>query len=190
MPALPQDLQRFMDDIDLADGRAESLTAGLTDEQFFWRPDGGRRWSVALCLDHLAVSNTVYGEAMAAAIDTARARGWTRRGPTAPGFFGRQFARSLEPPARLRSSAPGKIAPMPSRGRDEILRAYREAHDTVRGFLRDAAELDTNRATFPNPFFSFINVSVSTGFLVICAHDRRHLWQAERVLADPDFPRA
>ena len=178
-----------MDHVDAADQRAESLTAGLTDEQFFWRPDGGRRWSVALCLDHLAVANTVYGEAVAGALRTARARGWTRSGPAAAGFFGRQFARSLEPPARLRSSAPGKIAPMPSRGREEILRAYREAHDTVRGFLRDAVELDTNRATFSNPFFSFIKVSVSTGFLVICAHDRRHLWQAEQVIQAPDFPR-
>jgi hypothetical protein len=190
MPALPPDLQTFYDHVDAADQRAERLTAGLTDEQFLWRPDEGRRWSVALCLDHLAVSNTVYGEAVHAGIEQARARGWTRRGPAVPGFFGRQFANSLEPPAKFRSSAPGKIKPMPSRGRDEIMRAYRGAHDRVRQLIREAAEFDTNRATFPNPFFSFINVSVSTGFLVICAHDRRHLWQAERVTQEAGFPRA
>ena len=190
MPALPPDLQKFHDDIDSADRRAEGLTAALTDEQFFWRPDEGRRWSVGLCLDHLAVSNSVYGAAVGEGLAMARSRGWMRRGPAVPGFFGRQFANSLEPPAKFRSSAPNKINPMPSRGREEILLAYRGAHDRIRELIREAAEFDINRATFPNPFFSFINVSVSTGFLVICAHDRRHLWQAERVIQEAGFPRA
>ncbi len=39
-----------------------------------------------------------------------------------------------------------------------------------------------------NPFFSLIRFSVGTGFQVIAAHERRHLWQAERVLANPRFP--
>ena len=188
MPALPPDLQKFHDDVEAADRKAEGLTAALTDEQFFWRPDGGSRWSIALCLDHLAVSNSVYGAAVGEGIAMARSRGWQRRGPAVPGFFGRQFANSLEPPAKFRSSAPGKIQPMPSRGRNEILRASRDAHDRIRELIRQAAEFDTNRATFPNPFFSFVKVSVSTGFQVICAHDRRHLWQAERVIQDPGFP--
>ena len=184
MTDLPADLQKLWDDTDAADHAAERLAAGLSDGQFFWQPDGGRRWSVALCLDHLAVANTVYGGSMATAIETAKARGVTRRGPARPGLLGRMFANSLEPPVKIRSSAPGKIQPMPSRGREEIMRAYREAHDEIRRLLREAASIDVNRATFPNPFFSFVKVTVATGFQVMCAHDRRHLWQAEGVVRE------
>jgi hypothetical protein len=180
MTQLPPDLQKLWDDVEAADRRAEAMAARLTDDEFFWQPDEGR-WSVALCLDHLAVANTVYGEAIAGSVERAKARGWTRTGPAAPGFLGRKFAQSLEPPVRRRSAAPGKIKPRPARNRDEILRAYRGAHDRIRQLLRESAAIDVNRATFPNPFFSFVKVRVSTGFHVICAHDRRHLWQAEGV---------
>ena len=182
MVSLPIDLQVFWDDLDSADRRAEALSAALSDEQFFWRPDAGR-WSVALCLDHRAVANTVYGAGMAQALEVARTRGWSRRGPGTPGFFGRKFAESLEPPAKRRTRAPAKITPRPARPRDEILSEYRAAHDRIRELLRAAATLDTNRATFVNPFIGFVRVKVATGFLVISAHDRRHLWQAEQVVA-------
>ena len=182
MTPLPVDLQRLIDVMDAADRAAEALVTNLTDEQFFWRPDGGTRWSVALCLDHLAVANTVYGSAIAAALAAARERGWVRREPARPGFFGRKFAESLEPPAKRKTKAPAKITPRMSRTRDEILTAYRAAHDQIRQSIRDAATLDVNRATFRNPFIPLIKVKVSTAFHVVAAHDRRHLWQASQVV--------
>jgi hypothetical protein len=184
MSTLPTDLQPFWDDLESADQRALDLSGSLTDEEFFWQPDGGRRWSVALCLDHLAVANAVYGASIAHALDVARSRGWTRQGPGRPGFFGRKFAESLEPPATRRTRAPGKIRPMAARGREEILKEYRTAHDRIRDLLRAASTADTNRATFRNPFIGFVRVKVATGFLVISAHDRRHLWQAEQVVKE------
>ncbi|HVL68686.1 MAG TPA: DinB family protein [Vicinamibacterales bacterium] len=181
MDALPPDLQSLWDQMDAADRAADGLSERLSDEEFFWAPDEGRRWSVALCLDHLAVTNAVYGAAMREALDRARARGLTRTGPLAPGFFGRKFAESQEPPVKRRSSAPGKIQPRPSRGRGEILTAYHDAHDLIRGIIRDAATVDANRATFRNPFVGLLKVKVSSALYIIAAHDRRHLWQAEQV---------
>lgn len=181
MNTLPADLQVFADALDAADAAADAIAARVTDDEFFWQPDEGRRWSIALCLDHLAVANTLYGSAMRDAIAKARAAGWTRKGPAAPGFFGRKFVASLEPPVKRRTSAPGKIKPRPATNRDEILRSFHQAHDEIRRLLDDAADLDVNRATFPNPFIGLVRVKVSTGFNVIAAHDRRHLWQAEQV---------
>ena len=181
MTTLPADLQTFADALDAADAAADALTSRVTDEEFFWQPDEGRRWSIALCLDHLAVANTVYGTAMRGAIDKARASGWMRTGPAAPGFFGRKFAESLEPPVNRRTRAPGKIKPRPVASREEILGSYHKAHDDLRRMLVDAAAIDVNRATFRNPLIGIVRVRVSTGFNVVAAHDRRHLWQAEQV---------
>lgn len=179
--ALPDDLQRLSDAMDAADAAADALAARVSDEQFFWQPDGGRRWSIALCLDHLAITNAIYGAAIRGAVDRARAAGWTPTGPGAPGFFGRKFIASLEPPVTRRSPSPGKIKPRPAAGRAEILQAFREAHDALRQTIADAAGVDINRATFRNPLFGLVRVKVATGLAIIAAHDRRHLWQAEQV---------
>jgi hypothetical protein len=181
MTPLPEDLQQLTDAMNAADEAAERLSARVSDEEFFWQPDEGRRWSIALCLDHLAVSNSVYGSAIRGAVENARARGWPRTGPAAPGFFGRKFIQSLEPPVKRRTSAPSKIKPRPVSKRDEILRAFRQAHDDLRQLIQQSATIDINRATFANPFFGMIKVKVATGFQVVAAHDRRHLWQAEQV---------
>lgn len=181
MDPLPRDLQTIADAVDAADAAADAIASRVTDEEFFWQPDGGRRWSIALCLDHLAVANTVYGQAMRDAVDRARAAGLTRKGEAAPSFFGRRFIASLEPPVKRRTSAPGKIKPRPATNRQEILTAYHKAHDDVRQLIVDAAAIDVNRATFRNPFIGIVRMRVSTAFQILAAHDRRHLWQAEQV---------
>lgn len=185
---LPADLQSVIDQMDAADAAAERLVRPLNDAQFHWSPEGGTRWSIAQCLEHLAVANELYGERVAAAVAAARSRGWKRRRPLRPGFFGRRFADSLEPPVKRRTKAPGKIRPASTLGRVEILRRYVQAHDRLRRAAREAIDVDANRATFPNPFIGLIRVKVSTAFAVVCAHDRRHLWQAEQVREAKGFP--
>jgi hypothetical protein len=188
MTSLPPDLQQVLDDINAADRAADVIAAACTDEQFHWRAREGQGWSVGQCLDHLATINVVYGDAMRHGIENARARGWTRRAPAVPGFFGALFVKSLEPPVRRRLRAPANTRPGPSKSRDGILAAYHTAHEHIRSLVTDAAEIDTNRACFVNPFLRVLRVRVSTGLRVIAAHDRRHLWQAEQVRQAPGYP--
>ena len=54
---MPPDLQELLDAIDRTDSAGAAIAARLTEEEFQWKPDGGRRWSVAECLDHLAAIN-------------------------------------------------------------------------------------------------------------------------------------
>jgi hypothetical protein len=188
MTSLPPDLQQTLDEIDAADRAGDVIAATCTDEQFHWRPRQGKGWSVGQCLDHLATINVVYGDAIRRGIEDARARGWTRRAPAVPGFFGALFVRSLEPPVTRRLRAPTNVRPGPSRSRDEILGAYHAAHEDIRALVTDAAEIDANRACFVNPFLGVVRVRVSTGLRVIAAHDRRHLWQAEQVRKATGYP--
>lgn len=186
---LPADVQQVIDQLDEADRTAEALVARLSDEQFHWQPDQGTRWSVGQCLEHLATADALYAGLMRGAVERARQAGSVRRGPFAPGFFGRKFANSLEPPVKLRTRAPTKIVPRSSMNREEILRNYFGTHAELKAMARDAAAIDANAATFQNPFFTMVKVKVATGFHVITAHNRRHLWQAQRVVERPDFPR-
>jgi hypothetical protein len=188
MTDLPPDVQRVIDQIDEAERAADALVTDLSDEQFRWQPDGGRSWSVAQCLEHLATINVLYETAIRSAVEEARRRTWRRTGPLAPGPFGRWFIGSQEPPVKRRLRAPSTVRPGSTLGREEIMRRYRASHESLKQLVRDAAAIDANRATFPNPFLKFLRVRVATGLRVLPAHERRHLWQAREVTARAEFP--
>ena len=188
MATLPDDLQEVLSQIDALDRAADDLASPLSDAQFHWQPDEGHAWSIALCIEHLATANRVYAEPMRAAVDTARSKSFTRRGPIASTIFGRMFISSLEPPVKRRTKAPSKILPPSGGTRTDILKRYHDAHARIRQLILECADVDANRATFTNPFISVVRVRVGTAFHIIAAHDRRHLWQAEQVRKAPGFP--
>lgn len=181
--SLRSDLQQVIDEVDAADRAADGIAAPLSEAQFHWQPDGGRGWSVAQCLDHLATTNVFYGAAIEKAVEGARQRGLGGGGAISPTFVGARFLASLEPPVRLRARAPASVKPQSTGTRDDILAAYHASHKRFRALVRNCEAIDLNRATFPNPFFPVFKMRVGTGLRAIPAHDRRHLWQAEQVIA-------
>ena len=185
---MPPDLQRLLDDVAAIDAKVATLSSQVSDAQFFWQPDEGRSWSIAQCLEHLAMSNKVYGTAIREGIERARARGFTGGGPIYSNIVGRKFISSMEPPVVRRMRNPRKSTPPGSADRAQILRSFAEGHDLVRDLIRAAAEIDVNRALFKNPFLPLVRVRVGTGLRVISAHDRRHIWQAENVRKAAGFP--
>ena len=183
---LPDEIRRILNDLEVNERRAEALVAGLDDEALNWRVDD-RSWSTAQCLDHLNVANRVYLEAMRPTIEDARRKGRTRRGAVHPGWFERWFVASLEPPPKRKLPAPKKIIPAFSGEKEALLAEFRRLHAETAALLRESADLDLG-VRFPNPFIPLLRFKVWTGFLVIPTHERRHLWQAERLRTSSAFP--
>jgi hypothetical protein len=184
---LPEDVQDLLAALDANDVQAEELVRDLEDEPFNWRPDESS-WSVAQCLDHLNAASRAYLPPMRAAVERARRKGAARRGPLHPGVVGRWFVATLEPPPKRRLPAPKKIVPAAHKGRAEVMAEWSRLQAEVKALLQESAGLDLNGTRFVNPFLSVIRFSLATGFQVIAAHERRHLWQAVRVKANPRFP--
>jgi len=185
---LPPYLRAILDDLEKADQQGRRIAAGLSDAQANWRP-GETGWSVAQCLDHLARANTVYAAALHKAVKEARSNR-PGLGPVQPGWFGRLVIRSFEPPPKRKLRAPRKIVPGSQISSQEALQAFLRSHEDVRTVIRDGARVDLNRIRFRNPFIRFLRFTVGTGLLIIAAHDRRHLWQAEKVLECSGFPKS
>lgn len=183
---LPDEVRRILEDLAANERRAEALVAGLDTASLNWRPDE-RSWSTAQCLDHLNVANRIYLEAMRPAVDEARRQGKQRWGPVRPGWFERWFVASMEPPPRRKLPAPKKIIPAFEGEKEALLAEFRRLHGETASLLHDAAGLDLG-VRFRNPFISLFRFKVWTGFLVIPAHERRHLWQAEQLRTKPGFP--
>jgi hypothetical protein len=169
------------------DDEARALVAPLSDAQAGWQPDGGRRWSVTQNLQHLAKTNVVYVEALRKG----------RRGgaqPSAagidlegiPGPFGRLFIGVMEPPPRFRVKTRAIVQPASTGTVRDALAAFLASQEGVRRFVRDVGASDL-RSKFTSPFGP-LRPRIGTGLLVLAAHDRRHLWQARRVLEAEGFP--
>ena len=177
---LPSELQSLLDQIDACDRDAERLVADMDDDGVNHpAPNGG--WSVAQCLEHLALMNVFYlsgwQEAVHAAVQA-------QRGPfrgLRPTFIGRWFARSLEPPVRMKTKAVANTLPGPRLSRDEVLARYRASHEGYRDLVRSAAAVDVNRIVRPNAIIKQVKMRLATVLLIVPAHDRRHLWQAANV---------
>lgn len=181
-PPLPDDLRALAAAYDAAEADAHALLSGLTAEQGTWRAAAGT-WSVAECLDHLAIANRVYLDAMRPPAERALAEGRRRQRPALPGLVGGWFVKALEPPARprLKGKAPQAIRPRTGPALADAAARFFASQDEVRGFLHAFAAIDLVGLRFPNPFVRGVRFSLATGLHVIAAHERRHLWQAWRV---------
>jgi hypothetical protein len=188
---IPTELQALIDDVDAAEQEARGLVRGLDDRQVNWQPGGGKAWSIAQCLDHLARINGFYVEAVLPRARRA-AEGTTEPFDSlVPTWIGRKFVASMEPPVTRRYKAPNaRVTPASQMPVADVLASFVNSHTRYRELVRLCAGLDPNRVRVPNPFFKWAWMRVSTVLLVIPAHERRHLWQARNVLAHPDFPLA
>ncbi len=176
------DIEDLSGQVDAAERDARLLVENLAEARGCWRGEAGS-WSVAQCLDHLAITNRVYLGAMNDPVNRAREKGRLRRGPALPGLIGRWFAAKMEPPvkASTKMKTMGIIKPGASPSLTDVFPRFLTSQDEIRRFLLTNADLDLAGIRFPNPLIPGIRFSLATGLHVITAHERRHLWQAWRV---------
>ena len=177
---LPGDLQTILDELDRTDQEARQLVSQLSAAQFNWQPTP-TAWSVAQCLAHLGQMNSVLAAALRTAVRQANKNSVMPRRPIQPGWFGRWFINQMEAPPRRKLKTPKQGIPEAHKSREEILGAFIAAHDELRSLIHEARDLDLNRIRFRNPFIGLLRYTLATALLVIGAHDRRHLWQANQL---------
>jgi hypothetical protein len=182
METHPADIAALQSAFAAAERDVGALVDRLGEARGTWRREPGS-WSVAECLDHLAIGNRVYLAAMQPAAERALQARRLRRRPAVPGLIGGWFVRSLEPPVRPRfkGRAPQKIRPRPSPALADAAARFLASQQEVRAFTDRYAAIDLAGVRFPNPFIRGVRFSLATGLHVLAAHQRRHLWQAWRV---------
>jgi hypothetical protein len=189
VPDLSADRNSILEQLKQAEDAAERLLGAKSREQANWQPNQGTSWSMWQCFDHLARINRVYCQALEAAVEHPRA---TREGTpqrVEPGLLASWFIEGMEPPVRIRFKALAKVTPTEGGDPRDALQAYFKSHALVRHVLEFWDSVNFNRVRFKNPFVPLLRFTVGTGLMVINAHDRRHLWQAERVQDAPGFPK-
>ena len=177
---------QLCDDFSVLDQQYSVLYSRHSREQILWRP--ANAWSIAECMEHVALSISQY----LAPIRVAIAKGCPPAAEqnylfVAGGWFSNAFLKRIGPEVTSKFKAPGKLRPV-SVDPEKAFANLRRGHEEVQLLLTETARLDLNRIRFRNPFIPVLRFTVATGFLVMAAHGRRHLLQAERVTNTDGFP--
>lgn len=184
---LVADLQEYQRQIEAVNEDARDLIAGLSDAQINWRPTPAH-WSIAECLDHLAVTNCQLIEGIKVALSDARSRGLTGRGPFRYGIIGNMIVRSIEPPVKMKFKAPKIFKPRPDQSLEVVTRDFFTTQDELLRLIVEANGINLARVKVTSPVTKLIKLSLGQAFALIATHSRRHLWQARQVKGNQMFP--
>ncbi|HEX8709291.1 MAG TPA: DinB family protein [Pyrinomonadaceae bacterium] len=186
---LVSELREYQRQIEAVNREARELVAGLDDAQFNWHPSAGQ-WSIAECLDHLVVTGRVTAVNIRRTAGEARAKGLLGDGPFRYGRLGNWLVQTIEPPPRFRTRAPKAYAPGPQRPVAEVTRDFFALQDELLDLAPEVNGLDLARVKIASPVTRFLKLSLGQWFALLAAHERRHLWQARQITAQPGFARA
>jgi hypothetical protein len=87
----------------------------------------------------------------------------------------------MEPPVRMKVKTTPPFMPRLSMGRADILREFQALQAELAARVERANGYDVSKVKVQSPFSESMSYSLLGGFTAILAHERRHLWQAERV---------
>jgi hypothetical protein len=182
-PALRPELQDLVKQLTDIKEQARGMLEPSSPEVLRQRPSSGG-WSVTECLEHLNITARTSLAIVEDACRDARQKGILAKGPYRPGFLERLFTRLLEPPIRLRIKTPKAYVPVVTLEPSRVYADFLSLRDALIGQLERIDGLDLNRLRVRSPFEKWLSYSVYGWLLIMAAHERRHLWQAQKVLQE------
>jgi len=169
-------------EIAAAGARVRSLAGGLRGEDWGTRPEP-ERWSIAEHILHLSLTSAAFLPLLRRALAGARREGLTGTGPFRRDFCGWLLCRLVEPPVHLRTRTPAHLVPTTLVPPAAALRELDRLQTGLTGLLREADGLALDRIEVPSPLDPRLSYNGYSCLCLLLAHQRRHLWLAERVLS-------
>ena len=182
-------LQTIASETEKVGGEARRLVSDLTYEQLNWKP-APDSWSIAQCLDHLAVTSEKFDQDFAKAIargrEKRRTSGAVRYRPTMVGGW---LVKQLSPEAKRKMPAPKVFRPAEGSAIKAPLERFLQQQERFLGFVNDARGIDYNKTRLRSPVTPLMRYSLADAFVMTVVHGQRHLAQARRVRETSGFPR-
>lgn len=169
---------------------ARTLTSGLTEAQINWKPSTDQ-WSIAQCLEHLAITSSKFDIYISAALERARAKWPVTNGLNyKPGMVGGWLAKQVNPEGVRKLTAPRVFRPSASSTIHGALEMFLNQQDRFLDFVRQSRGIDYNKTRLRSPVTPLMRYSLADAFVITVLHSQRHLAQARRVREMPEFPKA
>lgn len=160
----------------------------LSIEQLRWRPSP-QHWSIGECLDHLNLTLGWSLPKIDDAIVSAGRQAKTFANSHRYALHEIEALDLVEPPVTIPVQAHAALVPSAAVDLDWLVDRFHQTRNRYADAVRRAFGLDLARILIVEPVYPSI-YSLGGAIAFIAAHDRRHMWQAERVKTTSRFPRA
>jgi hypothetical protein len=160
----------------------------LSAAQLNWKPSA-ERWSIAQCFDHLVTSNKGYLPIIETVRSGRKQDRFLERLPVLPGLAGKLLIKSLDPASARKLKAPKNFQPAESDISASIIDDFVAQQEKLIEGMKSTSHLNLDKIVITSPALSFITYSLMDAYRVIVTHEQRHFQQAQRVAAEPGFPK-
>lgn len=181
MPNADAQIDSLLQELRETRGRAEAVFSGRKPAELLRRPER-KRWSAAECVEHLNITNRAYQPRFSEAIRTLREKSLVSHGSFRLDWNARLLKYWLEPPSRLRLPTGAAFQPVNVQDPAAVLSAFQSIGQKIEEELAAARTLALDAEEIRSPFAESMKYNVYSGFTLIAAHNRRHLWQAGNAL--------
>jgi hypothetical protein len=180
-------LHQTIESLRNATTRVEDACGSLTDFQLNWRPDP-KTWSVGLILEHLITTNRTYFPVFREIAEGKyKMKFWTRISPLS-GSLGKSMVKTLGPDTSKTYLSPPAFRPTRSKVDAQVIARFREMQEELIGLIQRMDKVDLDKTKISSPASGFITYSLHHAIRIVDLHEARHLQQADRLIAHPDFP--
>ena len=175
-------LQALENEIDEATAWAHRLVGNLGTDGWERRP-APARWSAGEQIVHLNLASRAYLPSLRDAVVQGRAQALSSEGPYRRDFLGWLLCKMTEPPVRIRTKTTAQFIPQAALAPpDEVMRDFDALQEEVKAVIREARGLPLDRLKVRSPFDPRLRYNVYSALRLIPAHQRHHLWLAEKGL--------
>jgi hypothetical protein len=132
---------------------------------------------------HLNITSERYVPLVDEGIRSLRNKGLPVEGSLRRDLTGLVLSWMMEPPVRFKLKTPPPFRPAQIDPMADVLERFDYLQGELVVRLERAAGLAIDRQRIVSAFNSRVHYSLYSAFCVLTAHQRRHLWQADRVRA-------
>jgi hypothetical protein len=172
------ELESLRRQLEASSSEVRWLAAELDETRWQTSPRQGA-WSAGECIAHLNETNRKYSAAIRDTVESGSAERWAGTS-FRYGMLERWFVNSLEPPPKMKVSAPKLFVPDGVSSRDEAMAEWNRIHLELIALLERSDGLHLSRDKVVSPVSRFLKLSLGISFALVAAHNRRHIYQAKR----------
>lgn len=155
------------------------LAESVDDATWVTRPSPAS-WSIGECIEHLLLTNEAFLPAMHEQLQRPEARARSAPARMRRGLMAWVLCRALEPPVRSRYPTTAPFVPATAPPRSRTARNFVTSQEALLATIRLGDGVDLTRIRLVSPFDARLEYSFFSALHIIAAHQRRHLWQAQR----------
>lgn len=166
-------------------GNVKKFFAHLNAEQLNWQP-ATQKWSIAQCLDHLVVSNSLYFSTFDDLLANRKKSTLMEQMPFLPNIFGNMLIKAMQDNTK-KFKTQSVFKPSQSEINSNIVAQFIDHQEKLMGYLNKLENVDKN-IVITSPAASFVVYRLSHLYQLLLVHEKRHFQQAIRVMQDNRFP--